>query len=101
MTAQTYELVKERYWCLDYARIITAYLVVFGHVLPLGNPVRTFIYGFHMPLFFIISGMLHKNNLSFVESVKKGFRTLIVPMLFFCVVGLVYYIAIGGIHRGG
>lgn len=49
---------------LDYARIGAAFLVIFGHLYDPSpeNFVRTFIYQFHMPLFFVVSGMLHRSK---------------------------------------
>lgn len=56
------KIENQRYWSLDYARLITAYLVVLGHVLPKENPIRFFyICISHAPVF-IVSGMLHKNS---------------------------------------
>lgn len=43
--------------------------------------MRTFIYSFHMPFFFFVSGMLHKSKKN-VEW-KKYIRTLIIPALSF------------------
>lgn len=42
---------------IDVMRGIGILLVVIGHVFPVGTKTHAFIYGFHMPLFFIISGM--------------------------------------------
>lgn len=43
---------------IDIARGIGIILVYLGHSLPPGNEVRNFIFLFHMPLFFFISGYL-------------------------------------------
>lgn len=70
---------------LDYSRVFAALLVIYGHVLPYDNFVpRTYIYSFHMPFFFIVSGMLHKYY-GYINW-KKYFHTLIIPALFFNVV---------------
>ena len=37
---------------LDYAKGIAIILVVLGHIFSGGN-IKTYIYSFHMPLFFI------------------------------------------------
>ncbi len=66
---------------MDYARVFAALLVIYGHVLPYDSNIRTFIYAFHMPFFFIVSGMLHKYR-GCIDW-KKYFRTLIVPAIFF------------------
>ncbi|MGH9916848.1 MAG: acyltransferase family protein, partial [Pyrinomonadaceae bacterium] len=80
------------YWieALKFAGIV---LVVLGHTSGLNVNVRSYIYSFHMPLFFFISGfLLKRSNLEkrFVENVKKYFSTLIIPYLVF---GLVTYVA--------
>ena len=51
---------NNRILLLDYMRVVTAFLVIFGHLYDPtpDNYVRMFIYQFHMPLFFVVSGML-------------------------------------------
>ena len=73
---------KMRFVYLDHARAIGAYLVIFGHLLPYDNVIpRMYIYSFHMALFFMISGLLHKETGSI--QIKKFFITLILPVFFF------------------
>ncbi|MCQ2199390.1 MAG: acyltransferase family protein [Paludibacteraceae bacterium] len=71
---------QDRYICLDYARIFVAFLVIYGHLYSPdpNNIVRVFIYQFHMPFFFLVSGMLHKYNGTI--QIKKYFKTIIVPV---------------------
>ncbi len=49
---------KERIDYLDIAKGIGILLVIIGHVEYVALPVRQYITSFHMPLFFLISGML-------------------------------------------
>lgn len=42
---------------IDVMRGFGILLVVIGHVWPVGTWIHSFIYSFHMPLFFIISGL--------------------------------------------
>lgn len=95
-----FKVISKRIPMLDYARLLTAFLVIYGHLFPYepNNYVRVFIYQFHMPLFFVISGMLHKYN----GSVQwyKYVRTILVPVvffafLFFIVTGLLYSYSYG------
>ncbi len=79
---------SKRILFLDYARIFTAFLVVYAHLYPADSGVRLYIYAFHMPLFFLISGFLHSPRTS-KEELLKYFRTLFVPILFFIMVGAV------------
>lgn len=79
-----------RYVFLDYARLLAALLVIYGHLYTynLNNPIRTFIYEFHMPFFFGVSGMLHKYSGKI--QIWKYFRTLIVPACFFAGTFFIY-----------
>ena len=79
--------MKKRILFLDYARVITAFLVVYGHLYPISSTVRLYIYAFHMPLFFLISGFLHSPRTSSNE-IKKYFYTLFIPTLFFIFIGI-------------
>lgn len=73
---------KERIPCFDYARLFVAFLVVFGHLLPEDDAwPRVYIYSFHMPFFFFVSGMLHK--ITGKIEWRKYVRTLLIPFLFF------------------
>lgn len=73
---------------LDFARVFVMYLVIFGHLLLNDNTtIRPYIYSFHMPFFFLVSGMLHKDRGGIAW--KKYLKTLIVPYLFF---NLIFFI---------
>ena len=50
-----------RIGAIDIAKGIGIILVIVGHALPLDNIVRVFVYTFHMPLFFILTGMVMKS----------------------------------------
>lgn len=51
------KLTKTRLDYIDVTRGIGIILVVLGHLNP-GEGVERWIYSFHMPLFFVISGLL-------------------------------------------
>lgn len=83
-------LDKRIYW-IDYVKTIGIYLVIIGHtVLPLDQLyIRDFIYSFHIPLFFILSGLLfktEKNSICFSKSIKA----IIIP--YFLLNLLVFFI---------
>lgn len=50
--------MKKRVTYLDLAKGIGIILVVLGHMENINAGLRTWISSFHMPLFFVISGML-------------------------------------------
>lgn len=73
---------------ISVMRGITSILVVIGHYLPENSPawyetMNKFIYSFHMPLFFIISGYVYsisEVNI-YKDFIEKKIRRLIVPYL--------------------
>lgn len=98
---------------LDMAKGIGMVLVLMGHLQgntifelsPYFQPMCVIIFSFHMPLFFIISGILmnikdSKNNsdLTLKEHVQKRFRGIMVPYLWFslCYFSVVVFALIKG-----
>lgn len=85
----------------DTAKAYLILLVVLGHVLIILNPsyeklyfsaIQSFINTFHMPAFFIINGILFNNEkwekTSSMIFVKSRVRSLLIPYLFFEIVGI-------------
>lgn len=70
---------------IDWAKAILIYLMVVGHCHP-ASWQGTLIYAFHMPAFFMISGMLYRQN-----SIQKSIKSLLVPVVFFSAVNLIIY----------
>ena len=71
--------MDKRDYSIDIARGIACLLVVVGHVPTTPSLLHTWIYSFHMPLFFIISGIVLNTNDSVKEFIKKRCKTLLVP----------------------
>lgn len=93
-------LEKKRIEYLDTAKGILIILMVFGHVF-VGGPVFQYIYSFHMPAFFIISGILLNFSSILKKTIYDAFKskicTLIIPLLFFEIIGVFTDIARFGI----
>lgn len=49
---------KKRILFFDICKGILIAFVVLGHVMPENAPIHMWIYSWHMPAFFMISGML-------------------------------------------
>ncbi len=77
---------------IDVLKGIAIFLVVFGHTIREAESL-VFIYSFHMPLFFIISGLFfnEKKFQSFGDVLKKKARTLLLPYVTFYVLGYLYW----------
>lgn len=76
---------------LDNARGILIALVVVGHTLEsfdgasgaLGEPIRLWIYSFHMPAFVAISGFLSRTYRNEPRQVRRLLTAMLVPYLIF------------------
>ena len=68
-------------------------LIVFGHTIPYSNhlsSLQNYLVSFHVPLFFIISGLLYKEKKeTFLKFFKRKFMTIMIPFYIF---GLLYLI---------
>lgn len=72
---------KKWYVWIDYAKVLAIYLVVLGHQAFISYPQATpFIWAFHIPLFFAISGFLYK-PMGVLETLKHDWTRLVVPYL--------------------
>lgn len=72
---------------IDITKGIAIFLMVIGHT-SIPKCVSNYIWSFHMPLFFLISGVLYdadKYN-SFSKMIRRRVQTLIVPYVFFSLV---------------
>lgn len=74
---------KNRMTYLDMAKGIGILFMIVGHTISLGWQ-KDLIYSFHMPLFFVCSGMtmvLSNNWLEWREDAKKSAKRLLLPAL--------------------
>jgi len=76
-----------RFEYLDIAKGIGILLVVWAHILIVGQSHRV-IYAFHMPLFFLISGMLFRREKypNFWTFLRKRAKRLLVPFTIYSVI---------------
>lgn len=86
---------KNRLLWIDTAKCLGIFLVVLGHqTIP--EKFSAWIYSFHMPLFFFLSGYIYNSNkLSFSELLVKKSRSLLVPYLFIATVSYLFWLLIG------
>lgn len=67
----------------DIAKGIGIILVVIGHQ-NIPHSVTNWIFSFHMPLFFILSGFFFSSKRKFYEIFKRRVKSLIIPYVFLC-----------------
>ena len=63
---------------LDIAKGIGIFLVVYAHARA---PYSSYIYNFHMPFFFLISGILYKSGGNLKQYIFKKIKTLYIPFV--------------------
>lgn len=68
-------------------------LVIAGHLWGINKYLHSFIFSFHMPLFFILGGYFFKPK-DFSTSLSKDFKRLIQPYLFTCALIILYQLAL-------
>lgn len=66
-------------------KVIGIIAVVLGHI---ASPLGTFIYSWHMPLFFIISGFFINIESDCKTFLFKNFKRLLIPYFIFCFIGI-------------
>lgn len=72
----------ERNSTMDMMKGVAIIFVIIGHVAS-NEYIHRFIYLWHMPLFFILSGYFFKAD-GFKSNIIRGVRTLILPYLAWC-----------------
>lgn len=83
----------QRNLAIDIMKGIAIMLVVVGHSGYLPPSAVKFVFTFHMPLFFIVSGYLYKPR-PVKESLMKDFKRLMVPYFVTCVAVILFYLVI-------
>jgi fucose 4-O-acetylase-like acetyltransferase len=77
-----------RFKALDVAKGIGIILVIIGH-LDTSEMLHKWIYSFHMPFFFFLSGFLNKDKEDFKEVAISKVKRLIVPYFFFGILSII------------
>lgn len=73
---------------IDLLRGFGILLMVMGHIFH-GDIFLIWIHGFHMPLFYFVSGYFFKDNITIKKAIIKKAKTTMVPYFAF---GLFYYV---------
>ncbi len=81
----------------DVMKGIGIFLMVTGHTLGPDSPLNKFIYSFHMPLFFLVTGYFFKCT-TIVNSIRSSYHRLIKPYIFICFIYVTIKIALQYYH---
>lgn len=79
---------------IDLLKFIGIFLVIYGHH---PNSMTTYIYSFHMPLFFMLSGTcyIEKQQENFNSFFAHKVKALLVPYLSFSLILFIFWLVIG------
>ncbi len=70
-------MIRKTY--VDYIKAIGIIFVVLGHINFANVIIKSWIYSFHMPLFFFATGLVMKPKKTYAEFMEKKFMALIIP----------------------
>lgn len=96
-------MAKERVTYLDMAKGVGILLVILGHEADLPLAARQFVTSFHMPLFFILSGMAvcltGEKERPFSQILKRKSRSIMRPYFIFSVLCLIMEVFCAGVLK--
>lgn len=75
--------MKERVRYFDIAKGVAIFCIIAGHMR--NTIINNFVFTFHVPIFFLISGYFLKSNRPFKEFVTKKYNQLIRPYIITCI----------------
>ena len=95
---------KKRLDYLDMTKGIGIILVVIGHSTLAGESLLTWIASFHMPLFFIVTGILlqhtQEENTKLSVIIRKKTKSIMLPYLSFSIISLLMDAGMLILHKG-
>ena len=74
-------MVKKRLYWIDVLKGMGAILVLLGHLVPYNSMIKIYIYSFHVPLFFFISGYVFKYEKKIDYFFYKKVNRLLIPYI--------------------
>ena len=73
-------MAKERIHWIDIAKGIAILCVFFGHTMSVPHVIREWVYFFHMPAFFFLSGYCFSNRRKISEFIVNKLKTIVLPI---------------------
>lgn len=91
---------KKRIIWIDWAKVIGITIVVYCHIPQEKTLFIKLLWSFQMPLFFLLSGYLHKPLETLGHSLRKYSQTIIIPYLLFQVLSYPYWLVQQSVQEG-
>lgn len=87
--------MKNRIEWIDAAKGIGIFFVVWAHTTAILPQAKVFLYMFHMPLFFILSGFCYKHHrVTFLDFIKSQAKSIVVPYFFWGIMTYIVWVVI-------
>lgn len=82
---------KKRINWIDVSKAIGIYLIYLGHFTKKAGQAYSFVFAFHVPLFFFLSGCSETFNKEekLIKNIKKNFISILFPALIFALLSLI------------
>lgn len=88
------EEMKERIYWIDNLKFIGIFLIYLGHFGKSAGLLYPYVFSFHVPLFFFISGLFYVNvqdRKSLISTWVSSFKKIVMPYIAFALIALVVY----------
>ncbi|HCW2846925.1 TPA: acyltransferase family protein [Escherichia coli] len=79
---------------VDTLKFLGMFYIYLGHIGPSAGKLYPFVFSFHVPLFFFISGLFYNRSYEIVSSmkiIKRSFIKIIIPYAVFSIIGIAVY----------
>lgn len=85
--------MKKRVQWLDIAKFIAIFAVYLGHFGSAAGLGYSFVFKFHVPLFFFLSGCAESfsKETSFLQYTKKKYQTIMIPFFCFALLSIIIF----------
>lgn len=95
-------MASKRIEWLDLAKALTMFFVIFDHLGLRDSRVSDWVWLFHLPAFFLLSGVFYKQPQSFMAGLRKDALRLLLPVLIWWAIGMLTWqpFFIHYFHRG-
>lgn len=85
---------KKRITWIDAARGLSILIIVYAHIYDV-SLVSDFVHLFHVPIFFVLSGLVWKKAESVKKFALKTINNLVIPYLFVGIISIALYMLMG------
>lgn len=78
----------QRILWIDNAKVLLTFLVIFGHLGVENHFAGNLVSSFHMPAFFLLSGIFASVKGTWAEALKRDFMRLLLPVILWHLIGV-------------